>query len=144
MSPPATADRTENRTSVASADWGVLMQRPYMQIEVERQGGVFCVRIIDHRLPVDALEDLGAELGRLIDEEGCRKMVLNLGPGDLDCLYSLFLAKLVSLQRRLENAGGQLAIAQASDNTREVFRVTALEKFFKFYPDQASAVNALS
>jgi hypothetical protein len=119
------------------------MQRPYQHLEFRDQGGVFCVRIDKTMLHEDGLEPLGAELARLIDEEGCRKMVLSLGPGDLDCLYSVFLAKLVTLQRRLEAFGGTMALAEASDNTQGVFRAMGLERHFKFYPDQAAAVQAL-
>jgi anti-anti-sigma factor len=120
------------------------MQRAYQQLETTRQGEVVCVSIRPQRLLEDGVEELGAEMARLIDEDGCRKIVLNVGPGDLDCLYSMFLAKLVNLQRRLEAVGGRMALAQASENTREVFRATGLERHFKFFPDEPAAVQALA
>jgi anti-anti-sigma factor len=119
------------------------MERPYQQLEFREQNGVFCVRLKDHKLAEDGLEQMCAELARLIDEEGCRKMVLNLGPGDLECLYSVFLAKLVNLQRRLDGVGGAMALAAVSENTQDVFRATGLERYFRFYPDEASAVQGL-
>jgi anti-anti-sigma factor len=119
------------------------MQRPYRHIEHQVQDGVFCARI-KTSLHEEALENFGAELGRLIDEEGCRKMVLVIGPHDLDCLYSVFLAKLIYLQRRLESVGGSVALAEASANTQEVFRVTGLDRYFKFYADHGSAMRALA
>jgi anti-anti-sigma factor len=119
------------------------MQRTYHQLDVRQFDQVFCVHLRGQCLLEDGLDELSAELARLIDEEGCQKLVLDLGPGDLDCLYSVFLAKLINLQRRLEHAGGCLAIAGASENTRDVFRATGLEKHFQFFPDAASAVRAL-
>ena len=119
------------------------MERPYKQIDIERHGQVRCVRLRQTHLDENELEELSAEIARLIDEEGCRKMVLNLGPEDPLCLYSVFLAKLVNLQRRLAAAGGALALAGLSDNTQHIFQVAGLQKFFTFYPDQAKAMEAL-
>ena len=90
------------------------------------------------------MEELGAELARLVDEENCRKMVLNLGPEEPECLISVFLAKIINLQRRLESSGGAFALAQVSDYTRSIFRVAGIEKFFHFYADQTAAVHVLS
>jgi anti-anti-sigma factor len=70
-------------------------------------------------------------------------MVLNLGPDELDFLFSIFLAKLINLYRRLESTGGSLALAHVSEHIRDMFHVAGIEKFFHFYPDQQSAVQAL-
>src|SRR5437660_1689120 len=120
------------------------MERPFKQIEFERRGEVYCVRLVHAQLDESGLEELGAEVARIIDEEGCRKMVLALGPEDPLCLYSVFLAKQVSLQRRLAGAGGGLALAGLSDNTESIFHVAGLHNFFFFYPDSEKAVAALS
>ncbi len=119
------------------------MPRMYEHIQVEQQGAVYCVHFRHGRIDDDQLEDLGAELSRLVDEEGCQKMVLNLGPHEVQCLYSVLLAKLVHLQRRLEGHGGGLALAQVTPHVRELFRVTNLDRLFRFYPDQAAAIHAL-
>jgi len=119
------------------------MQRTYHHLDCHVQGDVFCVRIKNHRLQEDGLEELSAELARLIDEDGCRKLVLSLGPEDFECLYSVFLAKLVNLQRRLEEVGGKMALAETGPNTVDVIRATGLEKYFRFFPDQTSAMQSL-
>src|SRR5437764_4731079 len=102
------------------------MQRPYQFIKWDLTGDVFCVRFQKARIPDHQLDDLGAELARLLDEENCRKMVLNLGPDEPDCLISVFLAKLINLQRRLEGMNGALTLAQASDYTRNIFRIAGI------------------
>jgi anti-anti-sigma factor len=123
---------------------GSAMQRPFQQVDYREQDGVFCVRLKSRQLHEEGLERFSAELSRLIDEGGCRKMVLNLGPGDLECLYSVFLAKLINVQRRLDAVGGVMALAEVSPNTLDVFRATGLERHFKFYPDEADALRALT
>jgi anti-anti-sigma factor len=119
------------------------MERPFKQIEFDRQGDVYCVRLLHAEVDENGLEELSAEVARLIDEDGCRKMVLELGPEDPLCLYSVFLAKLVSLQRRLAASGGALALAGLSQNTEHVFQVAGLHNFFSFYPKPGAAVAAL-
>src|SRR5260370_39858766 len=120
------------------------MSRAYDYIAFERVGEAICARLQRPKVEDHQMEDLGAELARLIDEENCRKMVLNLGPEDSECLLSVFLAKLINLQRRLEGMSGALTLANASEYTRNIFRIAGIEKFFRFYPDQQSAVQALS
>src|SRR5688572_12992432 len=120
------------------------MPRTYEYIRFERTGDVYCVSFQQPNIEDEEMQELAAELGRLIDEENCRKMVLNLGPEAPECLYSLFLAKLINLHRRLEASGGSLALAHVSDHVRGVFRAAGIEKFFHFYSDQQSAQQALS
>jgi anti-anti-sigma factor len=119
------------------------MELSFKQLEFERHGDVYCVRLSHNRFDESGLEDLSKEAGRLIDDQGCRKMVLALGPEDTLCLYSVFLAKLVNLQRRLASAGGALALAGLSDTTQHIFQVAGLSKFFTFYPNTETAVKAL-
>lgn len=120
------------------------MQRPYEFIAFEVIGDVFCVRLQCLRVEDHQMDDLGAELGRLIDEENCRKMVLNIGPEEPECLISIFLAKLINLQRRLEATNGMLTLAYASEHSRNIFRIAGIEKYFHFFPDQQSALQAMS
>jgi len=120
------------------------MDRPYQHISIDRHGGVFAVRLVQQRFSDEELDRLGSELARLLDVEGCRNIVLSLGPDEPDCLYSLFLAKLVSLKRRLEQAGGTLALTNMSPHTHEIFQVSGVEKFFPTFPDAESALRSLS
>ena len=80
---------------------------PYRQIETEQHGDVYCLGLRDPRLRFTELDELIAELDRFVAESQCRKLVFLLGPEEPQCLYSLFLAKLVSLQRRLQAKGVQ-------------------------------------
>src|SRR5438128_9521281 len=97
------------------------MERPYRYILVERQQAVFCVRL--RCLHMDETEILGMadELVRLIDAEGCRQMALSLGPGPVECLFSVFLAKLVMIRRLLAERDGRLKICEALPQTIGVF-----------------------
>ena len=119
------------------------MQHSYKHIVVEQDADVLCVRLLHPRVDDNQMEDLGAELTRLIDVEKARKIVVCLGPEEPDCLISVFLAKLISMQRRLDGLRGTLVLAHVSDHTRGIFQAAGIEKLFHFYPDKESAVQAL-
>ena len=113
------------------------MARPYEFFAIERVGEAICARLQRPRIEDHQMEDFGAELARLVDEENCRKLVLHLGPGELECLKSMLLAKLIKLQRRLDTLGGALALTEVGEETRGIFKVAGIEKYFHFYPDRA-------
>lgn len=115
------------------------MAQPFQQIEVDRQGDVYCVRLQKKHMREDDLHRLAVELTELLDQ-GCRKMVLNLGPDDPIVLYSVFLAKLVSFQKRLRQNQGALKLAAVGPQTMEIFKVCRLVDLFEFYPDQQAAL----
>ena len=117
---------------------------PYKQIATEQHGDVYCVGLRNPRLRFTELDDLLAELDRFVAQNKCKKLVFLLGPEEPQCLYSLFLAKLVSLQRRLQGEGGALKLAGASDNVQQVFEACKLRTFFDFLPDRDAAIAALA
>ena len=119
------------------------MPRSYQYLAIERDDDIFCVQMQRTHVEDQQMEDLSTEFARLLDEENCRKMVLVLGPEDPECLISVFLAKLINLQRKLESLGGSLALAGLSESTQTVFHAAGIQRFFHFYPDVAAAVKAL-
>ncbi len=78
-----------------------------------------------------------------IRASGCRHLILNLGPDEPECLYSVFLAKLISLKKRLDRDGGALALASLTPHAQSVFQAAGVDKFFDTYADQAEATKAL-
>lgn len=115
------------------------MPRPYQQIFVDHQNDICCVGLRLRKMTEEDLHQLAVELGELVDE-GSRKMILNLGPEDPIVLYSVFLAKLVSFQKRLRQVGGSLKLAQVGNQTMEIFKVCRLVDLFEFFPDQQAAL----
>src|SRR4051794_37922780 len=102
------------------------MDRPFHHLEVEEHDGVFCVRLRERRLDETAVDELAEELVSLVTEHDCRKLALSLGPEPLDCLYSVFLAKLVTLRRRVLEHGGVLTLCDVHPHTRRVFEACRL------------------
>src|SRR3989442_11263941 len=97
------------------------MDRPFHHLDVEQRDDIFCVGLRERRLDEATVDELAEELVSLITEHDCRKMVLRLGPEPLDCLYSVFMAKLVRIRRPALEQGGALKLCDVHPHTRRVF-----------------------
>ncbi len=120
------------------------MESTYLHITVGRDQDIYIARLRRHRLEESDILHFADEMISLIDKEGCRRLILSLGPGRIDCLYSIFLAKLVMIQRHLAEIGGAFRICDAAPETLEVFEACRLKDYFDFCPDQASAIAAFA
>ena len=116
----------------------------YKHIRVEQSGNVFCVRLRHCRLEESEIHQLGTELLDLCDRQGCRQLALSLGPEAPDCLYSVFLAKLVSIRNALRRQAGQLILCEVSPAAYQVFEACLLHREFTFAADFASACAAFA
>jgi anti-anti-sigma factor len=120
---------------------GRRMTPPYRHIKVECRGDVFCVRITQKRLEEPMLHEMTGEVRNLITDGGCRKMALSLGPDAPEFLYSIFLAKLISIQRILREHQGELVLCHVQPVVRDIFAACCLDQLFHFVPDFEEAVG---
>src|SRR5687768_10577597 len=117
------------------------MADTYNHIVVERHGNAACVRMARPRLDENEIYQMFGELLHLGREGGCPRIALSLGPRTPDCMYSVFLAKLISLQRRLKEIGGALKLCECSDQVIEILDVCVLLEHFDIVPDRATALR---
>jgi hypothetical protein len=120
------------------------MRRPYRHIVVEPKEDISVVRLRSHRMEETDILEMADEAVDMITRQGCRKMALSLGPDQVDCLYSVFLAKLVMIRRTMAEAGGRLKICDATPETIGVFEACHLKDYFDFVPELATAIAELS
>jgi hypothetical protein len=120
------------------------MDNLYRYIEVDKIQDVFCVHLKQSRLEEMEIEALGGELVNLIQDGGCRKLVLNLGLNSPTVLFSLFLAKLVLAHRHLLEVNGAMRLCAVNSYIMEVFQACRLDSYFEFAPDQNAAVGELA
>jgi anti-sigma B factor antagonist len=84
------------------------------------------------------VQELSDELHRLVEEEGRTKLLLNLS--GVQYLSSSMLVKLINLNRRIEQAQGQLMFCCLSPAMRDTFRVSKLDHLFEIFNDEASTL----
>jgi hypothetical protein len=120
-----------------------LMDNLYRYIEVDRVHDVFCVHLKHTRMEEMEIESLGSELVNLVMNGGC-KLVLNLGLNSPSVLFSLFLAKLVLVHRRLLDVKGTMRLCAVNSYIMEVFQACQLDSYFEFAEDKDAAIAALT
>jgi hypothetical protein len=115
------------------------MAERYRHLIVERHGNVACARLAKIRLDENEVHELTAELLRL-GREGCPRIALSLGPRTPECLYSVFLARLISLQRHLGEIGGGLKLCECGPQLLDILDACGLLDRFDIVADPKAAL----
>jgi anti-anti-sigma factor len=115
------------------------MTRLLQHIKVGKYGDVCCIRLCHSRLDEPMIYELSDEIRALIEDGLCRKIALSLGPEAPECMYSVFLAKLIALQRILREHQGEMVLCDVNPDVRGIFSACGLEDMFHFVPDFAAA-----
>ncbi|MFO0846552.1 MAG: STAS domain-containing protein [Gemmataceae bacterium] len=111
------------------------------RLEVEPIGDVTVVNFVDRKiLDEQNIQIIGEQLFSLVDEDGRRKILLNFS--NVEYLSSAALGKLITLNKKLQQAGGKLILCNISPDIHEVFEITKLDKFFKILKDEQSALQS--
>src|SRR6202045_5301545 len=99
------------------------------RLEVEDIGDVTVVNFTDRKiLDEQNIQIIGEQLFSLVDESGRRKLLLNFA--NVEYLSSAALAKLITLNKKLQQLGGRLILCNISDQIYEVFEITNSNKLF--------------
>ena len=115
------------------------MSHGYRLINIDRHGNAAFVSLVRTRLDENEIYGLFSELLGLARDDGAVRIALSLGPKTPDCMYSVFLAKLISLQRRLREMGGALKLCDCTSQVIDILEATALREHFDLVPDHAAA-----
>jgi anti-anti-sigma regulatory factor len=70
-------------------------------------------------------------------------LALGLGNDELDCLYSMFLGKLVATRRLILENGGHMHLCEVGPASLSVLTTCKLDELFEIHPDMGAAVKAL-
>ena len=111
------------------------------RLEVEQIGDVTVVNFIDRKiLDEQNIQIIGEQLFSLVDEEGCRKLLLNFG--NVEFLSSAALGKLITLNKKIQAAKGRLILCNIDPQIHEVFEITKLDKYFNIQKEEQTALQA--
>ena len=73
-------------------------------------------------------------------DKGQKNLVMDFSA--VDFLSSSGLRVLVSVRKKLHDAGGNIVLASPSERAADSFEIAGLDKLFPSYPDRESAVGA--
>ena len=111
------------------------------RLELSEVGDVTVVRFADRKILDEAsIQELGAELFRLVEEDHRKKILLNFT--NVDFLSSAALGKLITLDRKVKANSGKLKLSNIRPEIYEVFAITKLNKLFDIKDDEAAALAA--
>jgi anti-sigma B factor antagonist len=111
------------------------------RLEVEDIGDVTVVNFTDRKiLDEQNIQVIGEQLFSLVDEAGRRKILLNFG--NVEYLSSAALGKLITLNKKLQAAGGRLVLCNIDPQIYEVFEITKLNKLFNIHKEEQAALQA--
>ena len=110
-------------------------------IEVEDIGDVTVVNFTENKILDEArIQIIGDQLFQLVDELGRRKILLNFG--NVEYLSSAALGKFITLNKKVQAAGGKLILCNIDANIYEVFEITKLNKLFNIQKEEQAALQA--
>ena len=87
-----------------------------------------------------AIQQIGDEITKLIDETGDPKLLLSFA--NVEHLSSAALGTLITVNNRIRQKGGQLRLSNINPQIFEVFKITKLNKLFEIKEDEADALAA--
>lgn len=116
------------------------MSKTYHLIDATVRHNTLCVRLKKLRPEEPELNVISDEILDAQSDAGCPKVALSLGPDKPVLLYSVFLAKLVTLKRVLHEKGCTLLLCDLAPALRQIFVATALESHFAFVKDFDEAI----
>lgn len=112
----------------------------YRRIETSQEDGVTVVTFIERKiLEAAAIMELAEDLIRLVDQEGCKDLLLDFSA--VEFLSSAALNKLIILDKKVKAQGGRLKLCSMIPEIREVFVITRLNQLFDIVDTRAKALE---
>ena len=97
---------------------------------------------MSHISDEDNIEELGHDLFALVDQHGCRKLVLNMS--SVEYVTSSVIGKIITLHRKLHRSEGQLIISNLTQGVHDVLHASRLLGYFVVTPTESDAITTLS
>ena len=110
------------------------------RLRVRKEKGITFVEFVDRNILDEAnIQQIGEEIGSLIDAEPLPKLVISFA--NVDHLSSAALGTLITIHNRMKAKQGQLRLSDIDPQIYEVFVITKLNKLFEIHDttDRAAA-----
>ena len=91
---------------------------------------------------VEGIATASKQIKEFVDENHPDRLIFDFG--GVKFFSSLVLGVLLEIRSKLATYNGEVAISAINPQLHKIFRITNLDKIFKFFPDKKSAVRAVS
>jgi anti-sigma B factor antagonist len=89
---------------------------------------------------IAAIDNISRQIKDYISQSQPKSMIFDFS--QVKFFTSQTLGLLLDIWRKLQAGSGQVLISGINPQLHRVFKITNLDKIFKFYPDQQSALNS--
>jgi len=85
---------------------------------------------------------ISKQVREFIDSNNPKKVIFDFG--EVKFFSSLVLGLLLETRAKLQPHNGEVAISKINPQLHRVFKITNLDRVFRFFPDKQSALKAMS
>jgi anti-sigma B factor antagonist len=111
-------------------------------LEIEQRGEAVIATVAVSLLTEDInLEQLGHELFAIVEQFGCRKMVVNLR--NIRMITSGGLGKMITIHRKMHRHQGTVIFCEVQPAVEEVLNTSHLITYLQVAPDVDAALAAI-
>src|SRR4051794_8852669 len=111
------------------------------RLKVEIIGDVSVVDFFDKKIIDEQnITHIGDDLFKLVEQDGHKKVLLNFR--NVEFMSSAMLGKLITLFKKLQAQRGRLILCNITDEIKEVFKITKLDKLFSILDDEQVALQS--
>jgi len=91
---------------------------------------------------VEGIAAVGREIKKFIEDNEPKKLIFDFS--DVKFFSSQVLGLLLDIRARLQKSDGEVAISAINPQLHRVFKITNLDKIFRFFDDKESAVKTMN
>ena len=111
------------------------------KLDIEQIGDVTVAKFVDKKILDETnIQIIGNQMFGLVDEDGRKRIILDFS--NVEYLSSAALGKLITLNKKVRGATGQLALCNIKPEIKEVFSITKLDKVLKIFEGEESALES--
>jgi anti-sigma B factor antagonist len=118
------------------------MAQENTKMKVVQVDGITVVVLADQKILDEvSIAKIGNDLGKLITPGSKPKIIINFE--NVTNMSSSALGMLITLHKRVREAGGQLRLCNIQPTISEVFKITRLDEIFQICRDQNQAMVSI-
>jgi anti-sigma B factor antagonist len=111
-----------------------------VDLRVEQDADVTIISILASRVPVEMSDSFEERVVQAVERLEQPKVLIDFA--DVSFISSAVLGKLIKLNGRVQDRGGQFRISALGDRIAEVFHITGLDRLFQIYDTRDDAIRA--
>ena len=114
-----------------------------VDVRITREDSIAIVSFkADSIIDLDGIATASKQIKEFVDENHPNSLIFDFR--GVKFFSSLVLGVLLEIRSQLSTYNGEVAISAINPQLHKVFKITNLDKIFKFFPDKETAVRAVS